>query len=205
MAYSTPAMPPGAGLSLAIWLFENGVEVTPRDGIDETRLAAALAEQLHGPIEGGRPGWRAKLARDLAAHCLDGPDPKGWLPRRRRSSAAEVETVVSEARRRHAHDSTALVALLRRARRTAPLPSSSLAWVRDLDCGLWHAMDGASRRDCHRLECLGIASHMAAEELMGSGLETPHIDAGVESVLHFIDDIGLQDLGAFIDRHARTI
>lgn len=82
-----------------------------------------------------------------------------------------------------------------------PLPSSALAWVRDLDPGLWHALDGASRRKCHRLECLGIATHMAAEELMLRGLEAPHVEAGVEAVLRLIDDLGLDELGEFLDTH----
>jgi hypothetical protein len=185
-------LPTASSCDLVSWLEARGVRIEPEDGPDLAALEGTFASSLGARTSPSSPprGWRGGLAAAFARHAI-GPRPSvAWSLDRLSGPVGDDGAValVLDASRLHAFDATLLVALLRRARAASPLPSSSFAWVRAEDECLWHALDGCLRKESHRIEAIGIASHLTAEEAVGGRLEDPFMDPAVDAIVSFLAD-----------------
>lgn len=208
----TPQAPAYVGTANALdpasWLAANFISITEVVGADdkmEGLIAAALAKQLspngssqHPAIEVLALSLAIQATGDnlLAATLRKGLDesfartPQGdadyehLLALVSPETKRAAESVGAAAYAKHGMRETAMLSLMRSARKSGTVVSAQFPWLKRLDRPLWYALNNDGRKGIH-VEGAAAMSHFAAELRSGTAISTPQVDAAVASIVEY--------------------
>jgi intracellular multiplication protein IcmP len=154
-----PLPPHRKALAAALLAFAHGKRPQAQAFLDQLSISFREAKSTHEPFELDTAGTEVLLAKFPV-----------------------TEAIQRKLRLHEAYAVTWMVALLQCARdRGGQLPSCESLWLRPADRTLWYALNQTGGRTPWN-DASGVWAHYEAEEILGSSLQVPEVEAAVDAL-----------------------